>query len=260
MEVASAGAVPLERGRAGLGGMGADPARPGRDPVGRLAAARGRPERPGRALGQQHPAEGGGGELGHGRGGAGRPPARAPGGLAAPRPGAVADRPRPHLRLHPLRAGGPAGVAAGRRLPGRSQQRSGGDVDRLRRVRAAAHPHRVAAVAPLALVGPDRGRRGRAVAAGVDPRPGPPAPGVPGRRQPAGRAGAVRPLERDPGGRLRRAAGTARRGGVPAAAVPPGPAGSSASSCAGSPGGRPSPPSACWSPPPACSSRTATTC
>src|SRR5512132_734453 len=99
-----------------------------------------------------------GGERGHGRGGPGQPSASssgglAPGGLRAGSPGAV-QRCR---RLRPLRAPGPTRNGARHHPRGRAR------LDHLRpqpgldRVYPAAHPHRGAAVSPLALLGLDRG-------------------------------------------------------------------------------------------------------
>ena len=101
---------------------------------------------------------GGGGERGHGRGGGGQPPAPPPGGLAAARPRAGATL-----------AASPAPIRATGWWRGRGRCRPpatwpGSPTASLvaiclRRLRPAAHPHRDAALAPVALVG--QGRRGR---------------------------------------------------------------------------------------------------
>src|SRR5829696_1818915 len=161
-------------GRVGLGGVGADHARPGRC---RLA---GRPAAPGRlpgdglaAAARQHPLAGGGGERGHGRGATWQPPPGAPGGLAAARPRAAGGGQRRRLRVRQLWAADPARGAPRRRLPGRGRQRHPGPVVGLRQLCPAAYPHRVAALAALALVGQGGGRRTRAagVVVAVDPQP-----------------------------------------------------------------------------------------
>ena len=78
-------------GRAGLGAVGAGHAQPGRDLPGRTACCA-RPAGPTwpRWAPRRGPPDPGGGERGHGRGGAGQPPAPPPGGLAAARPWPVA--------------------------------------------------------------------------------------------------------------------------------------------------------------------------
>src|SRR5215203_2309969 len=89
-------------GWTGVAAVGADRPRPARDRLAGPAAAPGRRTRADLAGPRQHPPGGGGGQRGHGRGGAGRPPAASSGGLAAARPGPVADRVGPRLRVHPL--------------------------------------------------------------------------------------------------------------------------------------------------------------
>src|SRR5215218_11110925 len=71
-------------GRAGVGAVAGEPALPGRRAVAGRAVAPGRPGRPGpvHLPGRRHSPPGGG-ELGHGRGGRGRPPPGPSGGLAA---------------------------------------------------------------------------------------------------------------------------------------------------------------------------------
>src|SRR5512133_4106006 len=148
----------LVAGRTGVGAVDPDRARGGCDRLVRPPAGPGRPARVGAAERGGGSAGPLGGERGHGRGGAGRPSASSSGGLApaglrAGGPGAV-QRGR---RLRPLRAPGPTRNGARRQPRGRAR------LDHLRpqpgldRVHPAAHPHRGAAVSPLALLGLDRG-------------------------------------------------------------------------------------------------------
>ena len=173
--------------RAGLGAVDAGPARPGRHRAAGPAAHRvwlpatdcdiepGQPY-----LGD------GGSERGHSRCGGGQPPPPPSGWLAGGRPWAGPGRRRAGVLVHPVWAGRPAGGGACRRLPGRVRQRHGLPLPLPGRVGPPAHPHREAALAPLALVGQapaGRGgaglpHRGRGTDAAV--------PRVPRNRQPLG--------------------------------------------------------------------------
>src|SRR5512132_2316442 len=133
---------------------------------------------------RQRPVAGGGGERGHGRGAARQPPPGAPGGLAAARPRAAGGGQRRRLGVRRLWGGGPARGAAGRQLPGRGLQRRPVPVAGLRRLRAAAHPHGVAALAALALVRQAGGRRTPVAGGVVRGRPAAAAAGAPGGREP----------------------------------------------------------------------------
>jgi hypothetical protein len=214
-------------GWTGVAAVGADPPRPARDRLAGPAAASGRRTRADLAGPRQHPPGGGGGERGHGRGGAGQPPAPASSGLAAARPGVVADHVGPGLRVYPLWPGGPAGGAAGRKLPSRVGQRRGHALAVVRRLCPAADPDGVAALAALAVVGQGGGGRGRRVAAGVGRSPGTAVPGVPGHREPAGHPGPASPTagRRDPDRRRRRPGGAGRWGRVAGGPLPPRPRG-----------------------------------
>src|SRR5215218_3062643 len=153
-------------GRAGLGVGRPGRAGPsGRGPAGR-ARGRGRPlRRPG--PGPCRPAGRPGDRERGGRGrGPGRPPASASGGLAAARRRPRAGRQRPRRVVREVRAAGAAGLAAGRPPPDRVHLHGGGRLAVGRRVRAAAHPDRAAALAALAVVG--RGSRGRPGGRGAD--------------------------------------------------------------------------------------------
>jgi hypothetical protein len=158
-------------GGAGLGAVGAHAAGPA---GGELA---GPAVTPGRPAGARHPGtrrvptDRGGIGRGHGRGGAGQPPAPASGGLAAARDWAIAPVLQPGHRLRALRSDGPARRAAGGHLPDRVLQQRHHRHGRLRWLRGPAHPQRVAARPAVALVGQSRGRRhGRAGGVGgADP-------------------------------------------------------------------------------------------
>src|SRR5512132_565875 len=173
--------------RAGLGPVGPGRRWPGR---GRLAGPAAAPDRPARAARpdpQGSPPGARVGQRGHRWGGAGRPPAPPPGGLAAAGPGPDGVRERARLWVHQLRRRPPRRRAS--RRPGRRvhahHPRHG---EHLARLCPAAHPHRDAAVAPLALVGQGHGghagRLGGGRAAGGQAR----WPARPAGRQPAGPA------------------------------------------------------------------------
>jgi hypothetical protein len=116
---------------------------------------------------------------GHARRGRGplvRPPAKPglpappPGGLAAARAWAVGDGVRGGRRVRPLRAGGPTRSASRRPLGGHLQPGDPLSWVPLCRLGAAAHPQRVAALAPLALVGVAGSGRTGPLPAGADGR------------------------------------------------------------------------------------------
>src|SRR6266540_4162585 len=153
-----AGAGAPVAGRGGLGAVGAGHAQPGPELVAGPPAAPGRPARPRPARRRRRRPGAGGGERGHGRGGAGQPPAPPPGGMVAAGPGPVADRERGGLGVRRLWAAGPSRRPAGRPLRGPVPSRHRRHGPGLPRLRPAAHAHRVAALAALALVG--QGHRG----------------------------------------------------------------------------------------------------
>jgi hypothetical protein len=165
-------------------------------------------------------------QAGPGRGGAGQPPAPPPGGVAAAGPGPAPERERSGLGVCELWAGGPPRCVASRPLCGPVPSRHRRDRPGLSQLCPAAHAHRVASLAPLALVGPsDRGRPGRQPA-GDHPCTPTLRPVLPGDREPVRpnrprrRAAGQLPadLRRHQSGRGRRrgvaggAAGPARRG------------------------------------------------
>ena len=178
----SGAAAPVVR-RPGLGAVGADHARPGRCRLAGPPAAPGRLTRDSMAAAaRQHPVAGGGGERSHDRGVGWQPPPGAPGGLAPARPRAAGGGQCRRLRVRQLRAGGPAGGAAGRQLPGWDRQRHRSPVAGLRRLYPAAHPDRVAALAALALVGQGGGRRTRVARVAGRGRPAAAGPSTPRSR------------------------------------------------------------------------------
>ena len=197
---------------------------------------------------QQRPPGGSGGDRGHGRGSGGQPPAPPPGGLATARPGAVADHVGSDLRVHPLRASGPARGAASGQLPGRAPRRPRHHLALMRQLRPVAHPDWEATLAALALVGRDCRGRGQDVAAGLGRSPGTAVSGVPDHREPARRPiPASWAAGHRPAGRRRCRPGFAgRRGRVAGGTLPRPRDRAPAAALAG--GERPWPRWRCWPP------------
>jgi translation initiation factor IF-2 len=232
-----AGVAALVAGRAGLDAVGGDHAGPGVRPLAGPAAAPGRSGRPGPAHLRHRPTDRGHGERRHRRGGAGRPPAPPPGGLAAAGPGPVADghgggRAVPHLGAagpSRLPAGGPVG---GPVLPGHRVHRAHPD-----RLPAAADTHRVAALAPLALVGPGHGGRAGGPPAGGDGGRWAAGPVLPGDRRPLRPPRPRRgPAGRQPGRPGRHHPGRGRGRRLAGGTLPPCPRPGAAAAALGGPG------------------------
>ena len=202
---------------------------------------RGRPPTADRGVepGQPH-LGGGGGERGHGRCGGGQPPAPPSGWLAGGRPWAWPWSPRGGLLVHPVRAGGPAGGAAGRRLPGRVRQRHGLPLPLPGRLGSCCSPPPGRCPRPAGAGGPGSGwprrslallHRGRGTDAAV--------PRVPRVGNPLGVAALAGAADgRRPGRRAAHPGRVAGRRRVAGAAVPPRPrAGAAAAALAGGGGG-----------------------
>ena len=177
------------------------------------------------------------GELGHGRGGRGRPPPGPPGGLAAAGHRPVAHRHRRDRPVLRVRAAGPPGRAARRplrRAVPAGDRVHGPDPDRLR---PAADAHRVAALAPLALAGQGDGGHAGRPGAGGDPGRRAGGPALPGPRRPLRPPRPRRgPAGRQPDGPGGHRPGPGGRGRVPGGAVPPRPRGRAAAAALGGAG------------------------
>src|SRR6266545_4027180 len=180
------------------------------------------------------------GERGHRRRGARRPPAPPPGGLAAARLRPVPRRHRGRCTVSDLGAAGPSRDAARCPLRGPVLPRHRVHDADPARLRPAAYPHRVAALAPLALVGQGHGRRTGRVARGGDAGAlvvGPLRPG--GRRPvrlPRPRRGPAGRQPDGPGGHQPRRTGRRRLAG---GALPPRPRGGAPAAALGGVGGGP---------------------
>src|SRR6266487_2471641 len=171
--------------RGGVDAVGADHAGLVCGRLARPYAAPGRQVRADVPTGRECPHSSGGGERGHSRSSADQPPPSAPGGLATARYRTVGAGRRHRLRVRVVRGNGPARRAAGRQLPGLVPQCHRRPLAGLQQLRPTAHPHRVATLAALAVVGRGRGGRDGRAHAGDGAGTSTAVSGVPDVREPA---------------------------------------------------------------------------